>query len=144
MKNVNELSKLVSDMVCKSLLEIIGENINSGAIVENCMTDSDFHDDLFNALRKAFPSEFANGGEVTKEQVTKWFEREDVHCQDIIDVLNDSNAMNVVSEEIQNDLVDDWFDNADADDVENKCRSYIWSEIEDNIKERCKDAIDNM
>lgn len=148
MKDVNELSKLVADMVCKSLLQIIGENINSGAIVENCQTDEAFKEDLFFKLKQAFPSEFASGDEVTKEQVTSWFEREDVHRQDFVDVLSDSGALDVVSEEIEDDVVENWFENADYNDIVNRCSPGQESDLEDyfldNFKERAKDAIDNM
>ncbi len=133
------IDKLLDEFFCDVMEQWkIGENWTRGFTVTNFKTWFDSLDDT----SKDQVVEYVGGGEINQSSVASWLHNQSI--SDVGDTIEAAGITNDICEYYEDDILDDWFDNADAEDIKTRASSYTWDNIETDIKEMCKDAIDNI
>lgn len=167
----NSKLEMLSTMVTSALAKIIDENSKSdftvADVMAKCSTNEsveefnnsvDFRIQLIDKLltvtnfKTWFDSlddtskdqviEYVGGRELSQSSVASWLHNQSI--SDVGDTIEAAGITDDICEYYKDDILDDWFDNADAEDIKTRASSYVWDNIEADIKDRCKDAIDNI
>lgn len=125
----------------------IGNNWTRGFNVTNFKTWFECADDIVKEQVREF---VGLDNKVDENYVTEFLRN--LHRQDIINILDNADVSNTLREEWYDDIVDDFFEDSDGDDIIDKCsyrqedqlKEYFTDGIREDVIQECKDALDNL
>lgn len=127
----------------------IGNNWTRGFNVTNFKAWFECADDVVKEQVREF---IGLDNKVDENYVTEFLRNPNLHRQDIINILDNADVSNALREEWYDDIVDDFFENSDGDDIVDKCsyrqedqlKEYFTDGIREDVIQECKDALDNL